>query len=234
MTRINNIKHCIRLSAEEALMRSPPIVNSPNWPQGEYWTCRFHRNDGLCQLDILDLPKPQVCTGYPWYDRDPWMKWLYPGCGYQADLLGLIIKQKEESNVSIQDELEVKVAEVVDYTKMNGSFALALQEVVKRKVTVAEAKKRELAVSDEELQKAADVFRSVNNLSTSSATQTWLEERGLTLDALEDYLESNLLIYQLKDQLVNEFDSEKYLASHRIQESIRKKAYQDWLAKIIG
>lgn len=175
MTRINNIKHCIRLSAEGAQMRSPPLVNSPK-----------------------------------------------------------IIKQKEESNVSIQDELEVKVAEVVDYTKMNGSFALALQEVVKRKVAVAEAKKRELAVSDEELQKAADVFRSVNNLTTSSATQTWLEERGLTLDALEDYLESNLLIYQLKNQLVNEFDSEKYLASHPVQESIREKAYQEWLAKMTG
>ncbi len=229
------IKHGIRLSVEEAEMRSPALLNSPNWPRDEYWTCQFHRNDGLCDLDILQLPKPHVCTGYPWYDREPRLKWLYPGCGYNADLFGLkLVKQKEETIMSLPDELEVKVAEVVDYTKMNGSFALALQEVVKRKVAVAEAKKRGLVVSDEELQKAADIFRQVNSLTTSSVTLTWLEERGLTLGALEDHLESNLLIYELKNLLALEFDKERYFTLQPIQDSIRETAYQDWLTNMIG
>jgi len=80
-------KHCIPLSPEEARLRSPEIVDSPYWSSGEFWTCSFHRSDRLCQLDVLGLPKPHICRGYPWYGVEPRDKWLYPGCGYRLDLI---------------------------------------------------------------------------------------------------------------------------------------------------
>jgi hypothetical protein len=136
--------------------------------------------------------------------------------------------------MSFYDEMEVSVAEVVDYAKLDGSFAKALQEVVKKKVAVEEAKRRGLSVSDEELQKACDTFRIINNLTTSAATEEWLKGNGITLDTLENFLESNLLIYELKNQLLNECDKKKYIASDKVQDLIREMAFEEWLAKSVG
>ncbi|MCC7571505.1 hypothetical protein KO465_09350, partial [Candidatus Micrarchaeota archaeon] len=96
------------------------------------------------------------------------------------------------------DELEVGVQEVMDYTRFTGAFAQNLREVVRRKMTVQAAREKGLEVTDEELQKAADVFRTVNNLTTAEQTTNWLQGRGLDLDTLENYLEANLLIYKFK------------------------------------
>ena len=90
--------------------------------------------------------------------------------------------------MSLEREIQVNVAEVVDYLRFGGGFAIALQEVVKRKLAVEEAKKRGIVVKDDELQKAADVLRMVNNLNTAEQTEEWLKGRGLSVEALEEYL----------------------------------------------
>ncbi|MFZ5642460.1 MAG: hypothetical protein ACOY46_02570 [Bacillota bacterium] len=232
------MRYGIPLSPEEAGLRSPTIIYSPHWPQAEYWTCQFHRKDGLCQLDILQLPKPHICKGYPWYNGEPRMKWLYPGCGYQADLLGMNISQRmnrsEKEMPANPDDMELSVTEVVDYTRIKGIFSGALREVVQRKITAEEARKRGITVDVEELQRAADVFRSVNNLDSKDATESWLKDRGLTLDALEDYLETNLLVFKLKQALLQEADPEKYRSHPAVMDVIKELAYAEWLAKHVG
>lgn len=132
--------------------------------------------------------------------------------------------------MSSEREIQVNVAEVVDYLRFDGSFAVALQEVVKRKLAVQEAKKRGIAVTDDELQKAADVFRRANNLNMAEQTGKWLKGRGLSVEALEEYLEANLLIHELKNQLENEYDKEKYLASEAAKNSIRELAYMECIS----
>ena len=127
------------------------------------------------------------------------------------------------------EEMQVGVAEVVDYSKITGVFAKVLREVVQRGITAGEAKKRGIVVSDEELQKSADVFRASNKLKTAGETETWLKERGLTLDALESYLETNLYIYKLKEELVKEADKEKYYAAPVVKDTLRQMAYEEWL-----
>ncbi|MGE5613921.1 MAG: SurA N-terminal domain-containing protein [Bacillota bacterium] len=127
-------------------------------------------------------------------------------------------------------EIQVKVAEVVDYLRFDGSFAGALQKVVTRKLAVQEAKKRGIKVTDGELQNAADIFRRVNNLVTADQTDKWLKERGLSVETLEEYLETNLLIHELKNQLEKEYDREKYLATRAAKNSIRELAYTEWLS----
>ena len=133
-------------------------------------------------------------------------------------------------NVNLE-ELEVGVQEVVDYTRFTGAFAQNLREVVRRKLTVQAAREKGLEVTDEELQKAADVFRAANNLTTVEQTNNWLQGKGLDLDALENYLEANLLIYKFKEALFQEADQQKLLSLPAVQESLREMAYQEWLSK---
>lgn len=133
-------------------------------------------------------------------------------------------------NVNLE-ELEVGVQEVVDYTRFTGAFAQNLREVVRRKLTVQAAREKGLEVTDEELQKAADVFRAANNLTTVEQTTSWLQGKGLDLDALENYLEANLLIYKFKEALFQEADQQKLLSLPAVQESLREMAYQEWLSK---
>ena len=126
------------------------------------------------------------------------------------------------------EELEVGVQEVLCYTRFTGAFAASLREVVQRKLTACAAREKGLEVTDEELQKAADVFRVANNLVTAEQTENWLKGRGLDLDALENYLETNLLIYKFKDILAQEADQQKLLSLPAVQESLREIAYQEW------
>ena len=127
------------------------------------------------------------------------------------------------------EEIEVGVAEVVDYLKMTGGFRPALREVVARKVTAQSAKERGLKVTDKELQKAADAFRLINGLSKSSDTQNWLKSNGISIEVFEDFLETNILISSFKDKLEKTTDKKDYIVSEGIKESIREMIYQDWL-----
>ena len=130
-----------------------------------------------------------------------------------------------------EKEMEITVAEVVDYLRITGKFAPALQEVVERKVAAEAAKKMGLKVTGPQLQKAADVFRSITGLSKASDTSRWMKSIGITVDTLEEYLETNILISKLKDALEKKTGKKKYQDSQEIKESVRNMIYRDWLAK---
>ena len=129
------------------------------------------------------------------------------------------------------NEIEIAVAEVVDYLRMTGQFSPALREVVQRKITAEAAKKSRMRVSNGELQKAADTFRVANGLNKASDTDRWLKSNGVSLEAFEEFLETNILINKFKDSLERKTGKGKYLASTGIKESVREMIYQDWLAK---
>ncbi|MBW2092481.1 MAG: hypothetical protein JRI34_10230 [Deltaproteobacteria bacterium] len=136
----------------------------------------------------------------------------------------MVKKEKEK-------ELEIAVADVVDYLRINGDFSPALLEVVQRKITVEAARKAKLKVTTKELQKASDAFRISQGLNKASDTNKWLESNGISLEALEEYLETNLLINKFKDVLQKKVSKRKYLESRTIKESVREMIYQDWLKK---
>ena len=127
------------------------------------------------------------------------------------------------------NELEVSVAEVVEYLRMSGDFGPALREVVRRKITAQMAKESGLTVTDEELQKGADTFRLVNNMSKASDTENWFKMMGVSLETFEEFLEINLLISKFKDTLEEKADKKAYLSSEAVKESVREMIYQDWL-----
>ncbi len=131
-----------------------------------------------------------------------------------------------------EQEIEVAVAEVVDFLKINGQFGPALRQVVERKVAAQAARKNGIKVTTKQLQKAFDTFRHINGLTKASDTKAWLKAAGISLEAIEEYLETNLLISKLKDQIYKKAgSSKKYLSSSAVKDTVRELAYQDWLAK---
>jgi len=98
-------------------------------------------------------------------------------------------------------QLEIDVAEVLDFLRMSGAFNPALSEVVKRRTTAEAAKNYGISVSTEELQKAADAFRDEHGLLKASDMRKWLKTNGLSIDAFERHLETDLLIGKFKDVL---------------------------------
>ena len=128
-----------------------------------------------------------------------------------------------------KNELEVTVAEVVDYLRVTEQFIPVVGEVVERKITAEAARKRGIKVTGAELQRAADTFRAVKDLSKANDTERWLKVTGITVAVLEDYLETNILISKFKDALEKKSSKAKYTSKPSIQEAIRDMIYQDWL-----
>ena len=133
-------------------------------------------------------------------------------------------------------ELTVAVAEVVNYLRVTGGFAPALQEVVERKLAAEAAARARVKVSDEELQRAADVFRHTNGLSKAQDTHAWLDAHGVPLEYLEEYLQTNLLVAKLKEHLEKKASAsaKKYLSNPGVKEKIREIVYQEWLTEALS
>lgn len=125
--------------------------------------------------------------------------------------------------------LAVEIGDVVDFLKVTGQYSEALAEVLRRKKLVQAAMSAGFSVSDEDLLKGVDVFRAFHKLHKADDTNQWLTARGLSQDALELYVETNLLISQFKDRLEEQADKEVYLNSPAVQNLVREQIYQDWL-----
>lgn len=130
-------------------------------------------------------------------------------------------------------EIEVSVAEVVDFLRITGAFAPALQEVVARKVTAQAARKSGLKVTASELQRTTNAFRVTHDLSKARDTNAWLRANGISVEALEEYIETNVLLTKFKDRLEKKTAKKKYLASPQVKASVREMMYQDWLKKAL-
>ena len=131
-------------------------------------------------------------------------------------------------------EIEISVAEVVDHMKLTGAFAPALTQVVQREYTAEAARKHGIKVTTGELQKAADVFRIDQGLFKASDTEAWLASQGITTEALEDWLETNILVYKFKNHLERKTNLKKHLSSSTVKATVRELAYQDWLKKAMN
>lgn len=127
------------------------------------------------------------------------------------------------------EEIQVSVSEVVDHLRITGEFAPALREVVRRKIAAKAAKAIGIDVTDEELQKASNEFRVTNGLRKAGDTLKWLEDNGISLETFETFLQTNILIQKLKDELEKKADKERYLSSKVTKKIIRDLIYRDWL-----
>ena len=128
-----------------------------------------------------------------------------------------------------KDELEITVAEVVDHMRLTEKFQPAVQEVIRRKVAARAAKEMGIKVTDQELQNVVDAFRVTKGLNKVSATNRWLRAKGITLEALEEHLEANILISKLKDALEKKAPKSQILASETVRAIVRELVFFNFL-----
>ena len=75
------------------------------------------------------------------------------------------------------------------------------------------------------------MYRMGTALYSASDTQAWLDARGLNLDDIEEFVETNLLIGALRDWLEERADKSKYLSAIEVKSVLRNLIYADWLSE---
>lgn len=127
------------------------------------------------------------------------------------------------------DKVEMSEAEVVDYLKIDGSFSQSTLTVVERKLAAATARANGIKLTSQQLQAAVDTFRKMKGLEKASATQEWLKNNNISVEALEQYIEENVLKSKLKDLLEKKTNKSKYLKSCEVGGIVREQIYTEWL-----
>ena len=108
-----------------------------------------------------------------------------------SKLQSIVAATVEDQDLSLHDVL---------YTlKLNGQLRPIVEEAIAERLIAAEAQKQGLTVSDDEKQKAADLYRRALGLDKADITQTWLTLNHLTAEDMETGLTRALVRQELID-----------------------------------
>ena len=132
-----------------------------------------------------------------------------------------------------KDEVEINISDYLNLKRVAGEYTTDLMEVIKRKFTADAARKAGIKVTTQQLQKAVDNFRYMNNMQKAKDTEVWMNFNGITPEMLEEYVETNILISKFKDRLEKKASKTKYASHPMVKGTIRNLIYEDWLNKNI-
>ncbi len=111
--------------------------------------------------------------------------------------------------VKIDDEV-ITSDDFIKLLKLTGRFDGLMEEILKDKLTVHAAKRQKVALVPEELQERADQIRRVWGLHRAQDTFKWLEDRGLTLEDLEQFVSEMLYHEKMMAKVSNDEAIEAY------------------------
>ena len=95
---------------------------------------------------------------------------------------------------------EITLYDLLKLAKLEGRLQF-IQDAVDAAIIARTAAERGIAVSDEELQRAADDFRAERELHDTVSTETWLAEKHLSYVDWESLLEQQVLRKKLREAL---------------------------------
>lgn len=108
---------------------------------------------------------------------------------------------------------EISLQEVFYRQKVEEEFTIVHKAV--RELVIDEAvQARNITVSDEELQEAADSFRALRRLFKADDTMAWLAAREMTVDDLEFRFRRDILIRKLRDAVTGEGIDKYFVENH--------------------
>jgi len=107
----------------------------------------------------------------------------------------------------------LSLGEFLQFLMRKGDLEPLIAEAMEAKLIAAAAKQEGLAVSEGELQQAADDCRRRLGLHKAAGTQEWLKQNHLTVEDLEASLEAELLREKLADR-VTQGRLEKHFAQN--------------------
>jgi putative peptide maturation system protein len=125
-----------------------------------------------------------------------------------SDLKSIVVASVQGTDVSLHELLHT--------LNLQGRLTPLIGEAVVEKVIARAAAQEGIAVSDQELQKAADAFRLHRGLNKAADAQRWLSQNRLAPADLEEGLERELIRQKLADKVTRN-QVEKYFAQNRAQ-----------------
>jgi parvulin-like peptidyl-prolyl isomerase len=106
----------------------------------------------------------------------------------------------------------ISLVDVLRGLHQRGRLLPLLKEAVAEQVLLNHAAREGLAVSDAELQQAADRFRHRHGLLGAEQTRQWLAREGLTVEDFEADLERDLRLAKLKRHLTEPHVADRFNA----------------------
>jgi parvulin-like peptidyl-prolyl isomerase len=115
----------------------------------------------------------------------------------------------------VLDFLEISDKEIIRQVKLSCRIPSLIEAIAARKVVTKTADELGVHLSGEELQKAADHFRLVNNLQGANETWLWLKQHGLSVDEFEEMVYADILTSKLAQRLFGD-KVEPFFFAHQI------------------
>lgn len=106
-------------------------------------------------------------------------------------------------------------ADLIHQLKLTCQIPTLMEQIATRKIILAAAEEHGITVTTQELQEAADNMRLLNGLNDAQSTWKWLEKNHLSLDDLEEALQSNILANKLAEHLFGE-KAEAWFVEHQL------------------
>ncbi|AHJ26901.1 peptidylprolyl isomerase [Nodularia spumigena CS-584] len=91
--------------------------------------------------------------------------------------------------------------DIIHQVKLSCKIPELVEQIVSRKIILAAAEEAGIKVDTEELQKAANLLRLQNQLTSAEDTWKWLEKHGLSIDEFEEIVYINIMIGKLSQHL---------------------------------
>lgn len=110
-----------------------------------------------------------------------------------------MIELSECPALRVKDE-DVSLYAVLRIAKLTGQLQF-IDDAIEATLIRQNAASQGIEVSDQELQQAADDFRTARDLHDAEATKMWLEARKLSYEDWELLLEDQLIAYKLREVL---------------------------------
>jgi putative peptide maturation system protein len=95
---------------------------------------------------------------------------------------------------------EVSLYDVLKFAKLSGTLKF-VEDGITAALIQQGARQRDIKVSDEELQQAADNYRTQNDLHDAETTEAWLQAQKLSYEDWESLLESQVKQGKLREAL---------------------------------
>ncbi|MDZ8078719.1 MAG: peptidylprolyl isomerase [Nostoc sp. SerVER01] len=106
--------------------------------------------------------------------------------------------------------------DIVNQVRLSCKTPEFVEQIVNRKIITSAAEEAGIKVETEELQKAADLLRLMNKLTSADDTWKWLEKHGLSLDDFEEMIYRGILVSKLSQHLFLD-KIEPYFFEHQLE-----------------
>lgn len=117
-------------------------------------------------------------------------------------------------NVARIDDEFISAEEFITILKLDNAFNNLIERILIAKLTVQEARRGGITVSDAEIQERADQFRRAEGLHRAQDARAWLDGLGVTLDDFERYITETLYREKMMARITNDQAIEEYFRLH--------------------